>query len=315
MGDFLARLAERTLRTVPVAQPVLASRFAPGQVMAASILETEAWSTVAAQDVATAQRAETGDITLMQGRQATGIATARPATTNPVETSSIVGGQMANNEVGMTQARTDMPATSATTTHLPMTKNVMPESDLALAETSSEVHVPQANTSGAGTTPRPLHFVEESKDAMEVGAIHRPLGFAGEGEGSKEASTIVAGNPELPIPLAKNPTFVEEPHEREIELSLPSPESEVINSLSTKHHSSHRASASGMPLRQNEPVALEQEEAVSFQPLVKHNTVVPLGEEDRVGASFERDISLQPEETLLPLASIPVDFINGDAVW
>jgi hypothetical protein len=48
MADFLTRLAERTLRAetaMPIAQPVLASMFAPEAAIAGSLPEVEAWTT------------------------------------------------------------------------------------------------------------------------------------------------------------------------------------------------------------------------------------------------------------------------------
>src|SRR5947209_8347547 len=41
MADLLARLAQRTLGVVPVAQPIIASMFAPGPAMAASVPDAE----------------------------------------------------------------------------------------------------------------------------------------------------------------------------------------------------------------------------------------------------------------------------------
>jgi hypothetical protein len=41
MTDFLTRLAERTLGLIPVAQPAIASMFAPGLPMAGTATETD----------------------------------------------------------------------------------------------------------------------------------------------------------------------------------------------------------------------------------------------------------------------------------
>src|SRR5450432_4609859 len=45
MPDFLTTLAQRTLKTVPVIQPVIAPLFSPGLPAASAPVEEETWNT------------------------------------------------------------------------------------------------------------------------------------------------------------------------------------------------------------------------------------------------------------------------------
>ena len=303
MVDFLTRLAERTLRTVPVAQPIVASMFAPQQFMTASIHES--WRIADAapmQDAASMFRAEAGSVTTMQGKPG------NHASLHLEQEALVEANSTAGDRVGINQPEINRPGTSRVSTS-PIqlangAKSTMYRGDPPHNELPTEVSILAGD-------------LQERVDQSPVDTINRPLLSVGEDVGQNAEANLGAGSPGLSLPQTGSSEFDAQDSviarlippavlspQPFITKQLPAateqlPEEDDTSGVASKEairapQATNLRPASGVTFQQGEPLALEQEEPISPQSVADHNNIVPVALTEQPGMFLQRDTSSNP---------------------